>query len=93
MVIAHLAFDLGLGHQRGNRVDDDHVNGIGAHQHIGDFQRLFAGIRLGYQQVIDIHTQLGGVFRIERMLGVNEGAGGTLFLRLGDDRQGKCGLA
>ncbi len=64
MGIAHLAFDLGLGHQRGHGVDDDHVDRVGAHQHVGDFQSLFAGIRLRNQQIVDIHAQLAGVVRV-----------------------------
>ncbi len=45
--VAHLALELGLGHQRGHRVDHQHVDGAGAHQHLGDLQALLAGVRLG----------------------------------------------
>jgi hypothetical protein len=37
-LVAHLTLDFGLRHQRGDRVDDDHVDAAGAHQHVGDFQ-------------------------------------------------------
>ena len=93
MGIAHLAFDLGLGHQRRNGVDDDHVNRVGAHQHVGDFQGLFASVRLRDQQVVNVDAQLAGVIRVQRVLGVDEGAGGALPLGFGDDRQGQGGLA
>ena len=45
-LIAHLAFDFGLGHQRRDRVDDDHVDAARAHQHVGDFEALLAGVGL-----------------------------------------------
>ncbi|MNS88177.1 hypothetical protein D3C72_1221410 [compost metagenome] len=92
MHVAHFAFDLGLGYQGGNGVDDDHVNGVGAHQHVGDFQGLFAGIRLRDQQVVDIDAQLASVLGIQRVFGVDEGTGSTHFLSLGDDRQGQRGF-
>jgi hypothetical protein len=31
VAVAHFAFDFGLGHQRRHRVDDDEVDGAGAH--------------------------------------------------------------
>ena len=58
VLVAHLALDLGLGRERGDRVDHDHVHRAGAHQHVGDFQGLLAGIRLGDQQVVDFHAEL-----------------------------------
>jgi hypothetical protein len=90
--VTHFAFDFGLRYQRGHGVDDDHVNGVGAHQHVGDFQGLFAGVRLRNQQVVDVDAQLAGVLRVEGVFGVDEGAGGTVFLGFGDDRQGQRGL-
>ena len=93
VVIAHLALDLGLGHQCRHRVDNDHVHRVGAHQHVGDFQRLLPGVGLGDQQVIDVDAQLGGVLRVQRVLGVDEGTGRALLLCLGNHRQGQGGLA
>ncbi len=92
MHVAHFAFDLGLGYQRGHRVDDDHVNCVGTHQHVGDFQGLLTRVRLRDQQVVDIDAQLAGIFRVECVLGVDEGAGGAILLGFGDDRQGQRGL-
>ena len=74
MAVAHLALDLGLGHQRGDRVDDDDVEGAGAHEHLGDLERLLAGVGLRDQQVVDVHADPARVGRIERVLGVDEGA-------------------
>ena len=38
--------DFGLGRQRRHRIDNDHIHRAGAHQHVGNLQRLLAGIRL-----------------------------------------------
>jgi hypothetical protein len=90
--VAHFAFDFSLRYQGRHGVDDDHVDRVGAHQHVGDFQGLFAGVRLRNQQVVDVDAQLAGVFRVEGVFGVDEGAGGAVLLRLGDDRQGQRGF-
>ncbi|MNS92258.1 hypothetical protein D3C72_1263870 [compost metagenome] len=92
MHVTHFAFDFSLRYQCCHGVDDDHVNGVGTHQHVGDFQGLFAGVRLGNQQVVDVDAQLAGVLRVEGVFGVDEGAGGAVFLGFGDDRQGQRGL-
>jgi hypothetical protein len=42
VAVAHLALDLGPGHERGHRVDDDDVERAGADQHVGDLERLLA---------------------------------------------------
>ncbi len=91
MRIAHLAFDLGLGRQRRYRVDHHHVYRPRAHQHVGNLERLLAGIRLRHQQVVDLHAELLRVGRIERVLGIDEGSGAAELLRLGDrlQRQGR----
>ena len=59
--IAHLPFDFRLGRQSRHGVDDDDVDGARADQRVGDFERLFAVVRLRNQQVIDIHAELLGV--------------------------------
>src|SRR5215831_19054006 len=81
MAVPHLALDLGPGHQRGDRVDDDHVHRGGADQHVGDLQRLLAGVGLGDEQPIGVHAQLPGVVRVERVLGVDEGGDPAGLLR------------
>ena len=93
LAVAHLAFKLGARHERGDRIDDQNVDGAGANERIGDFQRLFAGIGLRDQKIVDIDAELAGIDRIERMLGVDEGANAALFLRLGDGMQSQRGLA
>ncbi len=91
--IAHLALDLGLGRERRHRVDHDHVHGTGTHQHVGDLQRLLAGVRLATQQVVHVHAQLFRVARVQRVLGIDEGRGAALALAFGDHLQGQRGLA
>ena len=91
--IAHLAFDFGARRQRRDRIDDQHVDRAGAHQRVGDLQRLLAGIGLRDQQVVEIDAELAGIDRIERMLGVDEGADAALLLGLGDGVQRQRRLA
>ena len=52
--VAHLAFDLGAGREGGDRVDDDDVERAGAHEHLGDLERLLAGVGLGDEQLVDV---------------------------------------
>ena len=92
MHIAHFAFDFGFWYQGRHRVDDDHVNSVGAYQHIGDFQGLFTGIRLRHQQVVNVDAEFAGIVRVECMFGIDEGASGTELLRFGDHRQGQGGF-
>ena len=46
----------------------------GAHQRLGDLERLLAGVGLGDQELVDVDAELLGVDRVERVLGVDEGA-------------------
>ena len=85
MDVAHLAVELGARHQGGDRVDHQDVDGAGAHQGIGDLQRLLAGVGLGDQQLIDVDAELAGIDRIEGVFGVDEGAGAAQLLGLTDD--------
>src|SRR5580700_8118129 len=93
LAVAHLAFELGARHQRRDRIDDQHVDGAGAHERIGDLQRLLAGVGLGDQEIVDIDPELAGIDRIERVFGVDEGADAALLLRLGDAMERERGLA
>ncbi len=87
MRVAHVAFELGLGDERRDRVDDDHVDGVGPHQHFGDLERLFARVRLRNEQIVQIDAERGGVGRIERVLDVDERRGAAAALRLCDHVQ------
>ena len=93
MRVAHLAFDLGLGHERRHRVDGDQVDRAGAHQHVDDLERLLAVVRLRHQQIVGLDAQLARVGHVERVLGVDERADAAALLRLRDRVQRERGLA
>ena len=93
LVVAHLAFEFGERHERGDRIDHQHVDRAGAHQRVGDFERLLAMIGLRDQEVVDLDAELAGIDRVERVLGVDEGADAALLLGFGDGVQRERGLA
>ena len=93
VAVAHFAFQFGLGHQRRHRIHHQHVDLPGGDQVSGDLQRLLAIIRLGDQQVVDIHAELPGIGRVERVFHVDERGDAALLLRLGDHLQRDGGLA
>ena len=93
MRVAHLALDLGLGHQRGDRVDDDEIDRAGAHELVGDLERLLAVVGLRDQQLLDLDAEPARVVDVERVLGVDERAHAAGALRLGDRVQRQRGLA
>ena len=90
---AHVALQLGLGHERRHGVHHDHVQGIGARQGFANGQGLLAAIRLRHQQVIEVHTQLASVLRVERVLRINEGTHTPSLLGIGDHVQHYRGFA
>ena len=92
-LVAHLAFDFGARGEGGDRVHNDDVDRTGTHQHVGNFQRLFAGIRLRNQQIADIDAELLGVLRIKCVFGVDEGGDTAELLHFGNDLQTERGLA
>ena len=93
VAVAHLALDLGARHERGDGVDDDDVEGAGADQHVGDLERLLAGVGLRDQQRVGVDAELLGVLRVERVLGVDERRDAAGGLRVGDRVQGHRRLA
>ena len=93
MGVAHVAFDFRLRRERGDGVYDDHIDGPGTHDHVADFERLLAGVRLRDEQVVRIDADRLRIDGIQGMLGVDERAGAAFALRLGDHLQGQRGLA
>ncbi len=91
--LAHLALDLGLRREGRDRVDDDDVDRAGAHEHVGDLERLLAGVRLGDQELLDVDAELLGVDGIERVLRVHERGDAAQLLGLRDDRERQRRLA
>ena len=93
MAVAHLAFDLRARDQGGDRIDHQDVHRVGAHQRVADLERLLTRIGLRDDEIVDIHTKLFGIDRIERMLGIDKGGGAPLLLAFGHGVQGERGLA
>ncbi len=91
--VAHLAVELGFGHQRRHGIHHQHVDRPGGDQRVGDLQRLLAVIRLRDQQIVHVHAQLAGVGGIERVLDVDVGGHAAHLLRLRDDLQRDGGFA
>ncbi len=93
MALAHLALKLRGRHKRGHRIDHDNIDGVGLDQHLGDIQRLLAGVRLTDQQAADIDAKLLGPRRIQRVFGIDKGRHAAKPLGAGDGVQGQRGLA
>ena len=91
--VAHVAVELGARHQRRDRVDDDHVHGVGAHEGLRDLERLLAGVGLGDQELVGVDAEVLRVDRVERVLGIDEGGDPPEALRLGDDVERERRLA
>src|SRR5882762_7239902 len=90
---AHLAFDFCPGHQRRDRVDDDHVDAVRADEHLDDLERLLAVVRLRHEQVVDVDAQFLRVRGVERVLRVDERRHAAQFLRFSDHLQRQRRLA
>ena len=58
MAVAHLAFDLCPRHERGDRVDHQHVDRVRTNQRVDDLERLLARVGLRNDQLVDIDAQL-----------------------------------
>ena len=70
--IAHLALNFRARRQGRNRVDNHHVHRTRADERICNLQRLFAGIRLGDEHGVDVHTDSRRIVRVQRVLRVHE---------------------
>ena len=84
MAVAHLTFQLGLGDECGDGVDDDQVDRIRADEDFGDLECLLAAVGLGNEKVIDIDAEFLCVFGVERMFSINERRQSADLLSLGD---------
>ena len=65
----------------------------GADEHVGDLERLLAGVGLGDEQLVDVDADGLGVDRVHGVLGVDVGADAAVALGLGHDVHGEGGLA
>ena len=87
MGVAHLAFDFRLRHQRRDGVDNYDIDGAAPDQRLGNFQRLFAMVRLRDEKIVSFDAEFLRIAQIQRMLGVDIGAHAAELLRFGDDLQ------
>ena len=93
MRVAHIAIEFRFGYQGCNRVNHDHVHRSATDQHLSDFQGLFPGVRLRKKKVVKVHPKFLCIFRVECMLGVDEGGNPTHFLGLRNDVKRETCLA
>jgi len=82
--VAHLALDLGLRRQRGDRVHRDHVERARPDQQLRDLERLLAGVGLRDEQIVDVDPDPLGVGGVHRVLCIDEGADAAAALGLCD---------
>ena len=93
MGVTHLPLNFRFGDHGRDGVHNNDVNGLCAHQGLGDFHGLFAGIRLGYQQIVDINAQSLGVYRVQGVLHIDKGGLSPCLLGLRHHMEGDGGLA
>ena len=93
MGITHLTLQFGPWHQRRDGVDDKNIDGTGPHKRVGNLKRLFTGVRLRDQQLVNINAKLAGIGRVERVFSIDEGTVATVLLRLGNSVQRQRCLA
>ena len=60
---------------------------------VSDLQGLFPGIRLGDEELAHIHAQLGGIDRVQRVLGIDESRDTASLLRFRHCVESERGLA
>ncbi len=91
--IADLAFEFLLGHERRDRIHDDEVQRVGAHQRLADAQGFLTGGGLGNEEFVRVDAEFARVDGVERVLHVDERRQTAALLRLRDERQGEGRLA
>ncbi len=93
MRITHVALDLGLGHERGNRIDHDDIDGARSNENLADLHRLLTGVRLRDKKVLDVDAELDRVVGVKCVLGVDVSGRPARSLGVGDDVEAERGLA
>ena len=64
MAVAHHAVYFRLRRECGNGVDHHDTNGTGTDERLGNLESLLTVIRLGHEEIIDIHTDALGILHI-----------------------------
>ena len=86
--ITHFALDFRTGHQCRYRVHNHNINRTAAYHGFGDFQRLFAVIRLRNIEVININPQRLCISGVHRMLRIHIPCNAAALLHLCHHVQG-----
>ena len=89
VLVAHLSLDFGLWGKSCHGVDNEHVDGTGVDELLGDVESLFSVVGLREPEVVDIHAKFLGVETVEGVLGIDYGADTALLLGFGDDVDGE----
>ena len=75
--VANFSIEFCFGNEGGDGIDHDDIDGVGANEHLGDLQGLFAVRWLADEQFFQIDAEPLGPGGIERMFGIDEGADAT----------------
>ena len=89
MGVAHFTLDLRPRDEGGDRVDHDHIDGVGSHEKFADLQCLLTGVGLTDQHLVDVDPELLGPRRIERMFRIDERCDATALLGVRRHGQGE----
>ena len=81
---AHFSFNFRSGNQGGHRVHHHQVDRARSHQLIHHFQPHFPRVRLGNQQIINIHPKGLGINRIQGVFCIHKGRNAARSLHLRD---------
>ena len=82
MGISHISFDLCSWHQGGHRVHDDNIHSAGTDHGLCDLQSLLSVIGLRDVQIVDIHTDIFCIGRIQSMLCIDKSGNAASLLDL-----------
>src|SRR3546814_1891880 len=93
MAVAHFTLDFSARNESGDAVDDEDIDRIRANESVDDLERLFASVRLGNDEIVDVDAELASIDRIEGMFGIDESSGTAGGLGCSDSVQGQSRLA
>jgi hypothetical protein len=80
--VSDLAFELGFCHERGDRIDHNDIESVGADERLANAQRLLPRARLGDEKIVQVHSEFARVLGVERMFDINERRQAAALLRL-----------
>src|SRR3546814_12862217 len=93
MAVAHFTLDFSARNESGDAVDDEDIDRIRANESVDDLERLFASVRLGNDEIVDVDAELARIDRIEGMFGIDESSGPAGGVGCSDSAQGQSRLA